>query len=172
MPLSVFPADSHPNRLGNQASTKVCAHRSQRRLRVVGAGRRVRLSHREAEIRFRRLAADIRLRAFGQLEAFAAPADCRTTSHIIAGQSASSLLVAKKHTLLRVRRPSPLPTCLRTDAEARTSSPCVVVRERPAYACGDFLVEWSVYFASGRLTKSSRKSEFGERGHWRIPADV
>jgi hypothetical protein len=35
----------------------------------------------------------------------------------------------------------------------------------PKRARGGFLVEWPVYFASGRLPKSSRKSAFGERGH-------
>jgi hypothetical protein len=46
------------------------------------------------------------------------------------------------------------------------------VRERPKPARGDFPVDWPVYFASGRLPKSSRKLEFGERGHWRISTGV
>ena len=38
----------------------------------------------------------------------------------------------------------------------------------PHLAGDDFLVDWPVYFVSCPLLNSSRKSEFGESGHWRI----
>jgi len=41
-------------------------------------------------------------------------------------------------------------------------------RSPPTPACGDFLVDWPLYFVSGRSPNSSRRSEFGDSGHCRI----
>jgi hypothetical protein len=43
-------------------------------------------------------------------------------------------------------------------------------RYRPTPACGDLLVDWPGYLVSRRLLKSSRRSDFGESGHYQIAA--
>src|SRR5207302_6495751 len=51
----------------------------------------------------------------------------------------------------------------------KQSSQCRVFQHnRPEPACGDFLVDWSVYFVSRHSLNSSRRTEFGASGHCRI----
>jgi hypothetical protein len=41
-------------------------------------------------------------------------------------------------------------------------------RYRPTPACGDFLIDWPVYFVSRRSLNSSRRTEFDASGHCKI----